>query len=266
MTAGPDLLPSLRAELMNAARRRVGRRRRPERRLVLVVVAVAAVVIAIVAAVQLRTAPPAAAGVDVTVTGGQVMVRLTELEHRPGVIEAAVRKAGLNVEVVAVPAGPSRVGEFMTVAATADLPPELRVIDGQASGSFGGFVLPQGWPGRLLLNVGRPAKGDENYVRFSDAYAKGEPLHCSGVYGLTASQTVARLPKGKVHFDFFAFSSAGEAPARLPAAAVSSSPFAGYRVSDAVAQSAHEVVITITPDGRPVQSPPASPDKGACTP
>jgi hypothetical protein len=264
VTTNPDFMDRLRVDLVAAAGRRQ-RRTRPlvvQRRLALVA-AVVLVVAGLVAALDLRAAPSADAGVLVTHRSGQVNVELTDLEHRPEVIQAALRRAGLDVRVVAGPAGPSRVGLFLADTVTGTLPVELHPENLQ-NGSFPGFALPEGWNGTAVLTVGRPAKPGENYVRFSDAYARGEPLYCSRIYGLTAADAVARLPKDAARARFETLTGDGSGLVRLPADQVDASPFASFLVSDAVALSPTDVMITVTADGQPLHHPAASPTRGAC--
>jgi hypothetical protein len=94
MSAPPDLLPSLRAELVRAAHRQQAVKRRPRMRLALLAAGTAAMVLAVAVAYELRSPAPASAGVQVTVVRGEVTVLLTDLEHRPEVIEDEVRRRG----------------------------------------------------------------------------------------------------------------------------------------------------------------------------
>ena len=130
--------------------------------------------------------------------------------------------------------------------------------------SFDGFVLPDGWPGHMDLRVGRPAERGEVYTGFTNAYATGEPLHCSGIFGLSAADAASRLPHGKVTFEFQGYKTPTSVPVRVSRADVATSEVAEFRVSDAIALSLTRVLINVTPDGRPVSFPPAIPDGKAC--
>ena len=91
------------------------------------------------------------------VAGGRVAITLLDLEHDPRRIEAAARRAGLDVRVTAVPVGPSLVGRFVAESGMGSLPSELLALGGDTR-AFVGFSLPEGWSGTLDLTVGRPPR------------------------------------------------------------------------------------------------------------
>jgi hypothetical protein len=246
----------LRAQLVTAAHRRRDRRRRTT-----AAVAAAACVLAAVAVVGAlgATSDPAAAGVDVVVADGVATVRLVDVEYRPGYIEQEIREVGLDVDIVAVPVGPSNVGRF--VGDTGDAP-ELTRVDADGP-SFAGFALPVDWPGSLELQVGRPAEHGEPYAYASDAYATGEPLSCQGMYGRTAEDAVALLDDLGLEASFLPYAEGVSLPLLTPGE-VAATPQRMWRVSDAHATSPERVVLVITADGRPPSAQPLNDDEGAC--
>lgn len=180
---------ALGVELGSAFDRLVERRRRRRRLAQRVGAAAAVVAVALTALVAIDRDHPAEAGVQVERRDGFIYVRLTDLEHRPRVIEDAVRKAGLDVAVTAVPTGPSLVGRFVRVGGSGDLKALLRLEpDGSA---FGGFAVPEGWDGRLVLEVGEPARDGEAYAVFTNALSEGEPLACTGIAGSEPAEATA---------------------------------------------------------------------------
>jgi hypothetical protein len=264
VSAPPEYLDRLRVVLVEAAEGRRRRRAATAVRRLAAVTAVAVVALAIATAVELRTAEPAGAGVEVTHAGGDITVRLTDLEHRPAVIERALREAGIDAHVVAEPAGPSRVGLFLASRGRGALPSELRPLD-EDDVFFPAFVIPEGWTGRLDLEVGRPARRGEQYVRYSDAFAPGEPLHCSGLLGRSATAAAAHLPAAARGVRFQALGPGSSVPVDLTPADVGPSPFAHYVVAGAIAVSPTSVVVTVTPTGESPQ-PASAPTRGATCP
>jgi hypothetical protein len=253
----PDDLPfaeRLRADLLAAAAERSGRpsKRRRSLQLASIGAAIIAIVVAIVL-VQVHGTKVASAGVDITIENGQIQVRLTDLEHRPQVIEDAVRAAGIDLTVQDAPVGPSLVGKFVTNVSSAPIEALVQPVDVDHLGNFGGFAVPVDWKGHLDLVVGRPAVAGELYLRASDAFAVGEPLHCSALRTATGGEAASELPTSTVHFRFRAIDPNTFAATDLVADAVAGSAYASLEVASAEAISATDVVIVLTADGLPLQ-------------
>jgi hypothetical protein len=200
----------------------------------------------------------ASAGVDIKVENGQLIVRLTDLESRPDVIRSALRSAGLNATVQAVPVGPSEVGRF--VGGVGSGPSELHVIDDR-DGTFAGFAIPVGWAGHLDLIVGRRAAPTEGYFRPSNAFAPGEPLACADLPGSTIATAAELVPSG-VSIRVLAVPVRGQPePMVSLEEAVASHP--NNLVAAAEAFSPTDVVLFATPDGsQPLAAP--RPAEGQC--
>jgi hypothetical protein len=249
---GPDFVAALRADLVRAAIRQ-HRRRRARRAWALRAAAVVILAVSGEALLGAVTPSPASADVQIEVVDGRVAVTLEDLEHRPDLIEAAIRSTGLDVRVIAVPVGPSGVGRFIGDASSGDEPDELVALDA-GRGSFAGFSVPLGWAGRLELRVGRPARGDEPYAAFADALAPGEPLACRPLIGRPAAQVADDLAESSLDVVF----EAGEGPGLelLAAGRVAGSRYARWPVAGVDATSHHRVVVRLRP-GPPPSSPPA---------
>ena len=254
MSEHDDLLPGLRDELVRSAWRQRARHRR---RRVLVSIGAAAVAasIAIVAVLAVGSSDPVAAGVEVEVVDGRIVVELTDVETRPGVVEAALRDVGLDAVVTALPVGPSNVGRF--VAAESNLPGGVDAdIDQQ---SFVVFSAPVGLRDRIELGLGRPAEG-ETYAAASDAYAPGEPLSCSGLYGQPVQHLRAFAddhPELEISVQPFLDGPGIAVAADDPA-------LDGLRVVDAVSTAPDTVLVYATEDGSSPFANPLSPERGAC--
>ncbi len=182
-------LAELRTEVLDAAERAdratAPRRRAPLGRLA----AAAAVVLAVVMGVVVTRPDPAAAGVEITRSGGDLVVRLTDLESRPEEIEEAADQAGLDLTIVDEPVGPSLVGKFLGSSGT-ELPELLRVVEGDPASGFTGFRIPADFTGSLTLRLGRAARDGEEWAALSDAAAKGEVLECQQLVGATLDEVV----------------------------------------------------------------------------
>jgi hypothetical protein len=241
-----ELLPfttALRAELLAAATRVVAARRRRARRVAAAsaVVVVLALVVSASVLVRLDLGRVASADVVVEVDDGEVVVTLQDIEQRPERIEAAVRAAGLDVSIAAVPVGPSRVGRFLGRETAGSVPPELRWLD-----DLRGFALPVGWSGSLRLLVGEPADGDEPYAVFSDALLPGEPLACRAIVGRRAADVAAELATTDVAARYVALEEGRNEP--LGDGEVRTGPRAGWAVVVVEATSRHSVVVRLQPD------------------
>jgi hypothetical protein len=250
---------SLRDELVAAGNRRLLQRAR-RRRALLVTAVFAAIAAAAFAGTGLLRTQQASAGVDIKVENGQLLVRLTDLESRPDVISSALRAAGLSATIEAKPVGPSEVGRFIGAAGNGPLPPELQAID-ERDGTFAGFALPERWPGQLELLVGRRAEATETYFRPSNAFARGEPLACSNLAGMTIAGAVDNAPAG-LPIRVVAISETGQ-PEQFGSLADAAVMRPSYLIAGAQAFSPADVVIFATPDGSQPLTSPRPPD-GRC--
>lgn len=185
-------LAELRTEVLDAAERtsspEAPRRVAPLGRLA----AAAAIVLAVVMGVVVTRPDTAAAGVEITRSGSDLVVRLTDLESRPEEIEEAAAEAGLDLTIVDEPVGPSLVGRFIGSSGS-ELPEVLRVVEGDPSSGFTGFRIPADFDGSLTLRLGRTARDGEEWAALSDAAAKGEVLECQQLVGATLDEVATAV-------------------------------------------------------------------------
>jgi hypothetical protein len=238
----------LRAELVAAAERQVALRRQRRRRALGGAATAALGGVAALLLVVLPAPSPAAADVVVRVEAGTISVTLVDLEHRPDRIEEAVRAAGLDVRIRAVPVGPSNIGRFVGQESTV-LPPELHLIDATEQ-SFRGFALPVGWAGSLDLLVGAPADPDEPYAVFSDATEPGEPLACRLLAGRRLDAGAGDLRAADRLLSGLAIE--GASTTSLSAGELAARRWSAWTVAGVDATSAGRLVVRLMPPGSAV--------------
>ncbi len=230
-----DFHSRFREELLTSISRRPRRRTR--------LVAGSALVGAILAgAVTLLGPAPAEAGVLVTRDDGRVEVLLTDLESSADEVQRVIAEAGLNVQVEAAPVGPSNVGRFVGNTTTGSGLEDIEYVAG-AGAAFMGFSIPDHWTGALDILIGRMAAGGESYTIFSDAYAPGEPLACSGTLGRALGAAVDRLED----FTVTVRGPAGAGPPGVPLADALRMEQAGWEISGAYAISEEALLVTVSP-------------------
>lgn len=171
-------------EHVDPAFERVARERRRRANLLRLAAVTAIALLVAGGLVIIGGSKPAAAGVRVTREDGAIVVRLVDVEYRPDVIEKAAKEAGIDLDVAAVPTGPSLVGRFVRANASQDV--DVVHLLGRSGDSFSGFRVPVGWDGHLDLKVGRPARGAP-YDVFTNAVSEGEPLACTAIVGARAA-------------------------------------------------------------------------------
>jgi hypothetical protein len=257
------LLPGLRAALVEAAERELSR---PEPRhrhgaAQFVLAAAAVVVLVALLGITFVADEPASAGVEISVVDGHIEVRLTDLESRPGVVEAALREAGIDATVASTPVGPSNLGRFIRLGA-AEVP-GIEPLDTQGQ-AFAGFVIDEGFDDPVQLLLGRRARPDEDYTIASDAYRPGEPLSCADVFGATAAAVGGLVADRGIHIRIQPYVDGAPAGPQLEADDVVGTPFEAFLANDALALSSTEVLLTVTEDGRSPLLTPSSPGGGAC--
>jgi hypothetical protein len=256
VTVPAGFVEALREDLVRAAVRQ--HRRRAARRHQIAAALGTAACLLVGGMLVVSRPVPARADVRVEVGGGRVVVTLADLEHDPREIEAGLRAAGLHVTVSAAPVGPSEVGRFVGNATNGALPLDLRTIGADANrATFAGFSVPVGWSGTLDLRIGRPARGDEPYDSFTDAFAPGEPLACRALIGRTAAEVAHLLATSPL--DLVVEAADHQAPSSFPLAAMAGSDHGHWVVVGADATSRHRVVLRIQPRAMVTVRPPPDP-------
>ena len=237
---------ALGAELRAAAYRDLERRRR--RRLRTRVGAAFAAVVAAVTGTFALWPSAASAGIDVRVRDGNLEVRIVDLQTDPREVAREMEAHGLPVEVMGIPTGPSAVGRFVSLRLDEGVIPITR--SGSDGYSFDGFIVPDDYPGKLLIGVGVEAKRGQGYDYGSDALAPGEPMACQDVIGLRVSEVEA--PEGIDLVVFPVPATVGAIDLDDPAA----DPYRDWYVRSADAMSASQVFLTASPDPVPHKDPP----------
>lgn len=179
-------LHELRAEVLDAAERRGNESHRPKPQLARLA-AVAAVALAVVAGFVIARPGTAAANVEITRDGADLVVRITETDVDAAEIEQAAASAGIAVAVTEEPVGPSLVGRFIGSSAT-ELPPLIEVVEGDPASGFVGFRIPATYEGSLTLRLGREARDGEEWAALSDATAPGEVLECGDLHAVALTE------------------------------------------------------------------------------
>lgn len=237
---------ALRDELSRVARRS------PRRRAPKLAAAVAVVTAAAVGLLTLINTGTASADVKITRERGRIEILLTDVESSADEIEAALRAEGLDIDVEAVPTGPSNVGRFVGESASTDGLDDLRRID-ETGASFLGFSIPDDWHGALTIRVGAVARSGEAYRAFSDALAQGEPLACASAYGAALSVVADSLPEVDIAVQPF---EDGAASAVLTLDEALSRGFGDWYVTGGVAFSSDSLSIDVQPDPPTATRPP----------
>lgn len=193
-----DFLEGLRDDVVAAARRLDEQaahhsRAQPSRRAWMLPAAAVVVLIAAVSGLLWSSSrTPVSADLEVIRQGDELVIRLTDVETRPDEIEAAARAAGLDIDVVEVPVGPSNVGKFAGASAGA-FPESLTADPYDPTSAFTGFRVPIGFEAPITLQLGRAAEPGESWTLASSATAKGEPLECERVDGVTPDEVLEMI-------------------------------------------------------------------------
>lgn len=182
------------------------------------------------------------ARIDVETRDGRIYARLLDLESRPDEIVAALRNAGVHATVALMPVGPSNVGRF--VGSVSSGPGAFKTSDGNTY-SYKAFSLDQGYPGELVLQLGRPATEGEAWKAPSNAMAKDEALSCLDIYGLTSTEATQALAGVRTSLRWVDARSGRN----LDTGEELREPYANWKVIDALSFSRSEAVIRLTEHG-----------------
>ncbi len=239
---------AFREELLEVARRDQRRRRRR-------IGALVAAFVAAVAGLGSTFLPtPAGAGVDIELVGGELEVRLEGDDVDAEEIVDSLREHGVDASVEEVPAGPSNVGRFVSIVATASLEPGRLELFGEAFGGFDGFRVRWERGDELALHVGRVAEDGETYGASTHAFAPKEPLYCSGILGRRVAEVVDDPVLDGLQVAVQWLGADGRASS-LPLADVPSSPVADWFVVEGIGGSSREVRLQVAPERGEVEDP-----------
>lgn len=184
-----QVLEQLGAEVAAAARRR-DRRRRGGRRAASMVAAAVVVALVAVSALLISDDSQVVADVEVIRQGDELVVKLNDLATRPEEVEAAAAEAGVDIDVIQVPVGPSNVGRAISTYQTEGT--EVLILPTGDDGEYerSGFRIPADYEGTIDVTLGRAARPGEQWQAASLATERGEALACQELVGRPLAETL----------------------------------------------------------------------------
>jgi hypothetical protein len=174
------------------------RHRRPATVLVGVGAIALVVVIAVLALLTQSVVSAKAAGVAFASQGGYLDVTITDPSAPAASMQAAFVQHGLDITVVTDDASPSLVGTITFDDSTFQpiyAPEGSCLLPGGATRCQIGFRVPLDFSGQASIVVNAPTPTGQTYNSTNDAFAPGEVLHCSGLYGTKVAQAAPILQK-----------------------------------------------------------------------
>jgi hypothetical protein len=190
---------TLGSALAEAASREPSRRRRRRMRATSATI-FAVAVLGAVGVVTLGDAPAASAHLEVTHHDGQINVIFDEVARlTPREVETELAAAGIRSSVRSVPVSPSRVGKVVGNGIPEGDASVVHIVTLEGQTWARGLEVPEGWPGRLRLLLGREAKVGEPYEVVAPANAPGEPLACKQIEGQTPDAVARLAEKRRLH-------------------------------------------------------------------
>ena len=251
----------LRTELMGGIAR--DQKRRARRRVAVPAAgSLALVVAAAVLAVVLRpgagpVAPDVASAGAVVVreAEGVFEVTVADLEAGPDEVRRELTEAGITgVEITSAAVRDSDVGRFVGLGA---VPEGFEVLGGSSVDGrpvFTSFRIPADLAAPLELVMGRAAEPGESYAFAYDAYGPGQPLHCTGLWGMRVEEILDDLERLGVRAEWVA----------PPATRARTESVLDYHATQAVMLSADTVLFRVYPtlDHLPVGD--VAPDDSRC--
>lgn len=219
-------LEEVERSLVGAAERHIRRRARRQRRLGRAAAVAAVLVAGIGAFAVVRSEPARASSVTVTAVHRQLIVRVVLPDATPATVVGDLRAEGLDAHKQPVPTGPSLVGALLGLQATG-----TGVV---AQGAFA-VRVPSDWDGSLVVLAGVQAQPGAPYVAPTNAFARGEPLHCEAAPGATVEQVVRAAQRRGVALRWVDAATGQALTAPAPTS----------RVARAVATSVSDVVVQV---------------------
>jgi len=128
---------------------------------------------------------------------GDIVATVTDPFAAQSSLNAAFQAAGIDLVVTLVPASPSAVGTVVAMSLS-DSGAQIQTLDAAGCASGGGacpigLEIPRDYTGSGDITLGRPAQPGETYAVAGSAFAAGESLHCSGLFGAQVSAALPRL-------------------------------------------------------------------------
>ena len=185
-----------------ATTRRRSARSRASRRPRLLVLAASVIAAGFAVAVlvlnsTVQTQPARAAVSFRTAADGEIVATVRNPVAAENQLDAAFAAHGLRITVSLVPVSPSLVGTVVYASDTGGNDAIQTIGHGRCLTGGGGcpigLKIPSDFTGRGSITLGRPAKAGESYESTASAFAPGEALHCSGLFGARVSAAMSVL-------------------------------------------------------------------------
>jgi hypothetical protein len=151
--------------------------------------------LAVVGAIILRPIP-AAAGIEFTTQGEYINAKVTDPMASSAHLRAAFKEHHLDIVLTLVPASPSLVGTVVAMEEAGSSQIDALLGGACTTGGGGcpvGLRIPISFTGHAEITLARPAEPGETYVAAADAFAPGEPLHCSGLAGAAVATAAPEI-------------------------------------------------------------------------
>lgn len=193
----PGFVNELRDELVAAAQRKIDKRKNRHRR-TMRGLTVLITIVATTSVLRLSEKPSEAGVLDVHRSGGIISVDLKTTSASNAQIVSELHRYGVEAVVNKVPVSISGVGKFVTVG-------NQNAGFSASSIYFRHFTLPDQKHQQVNLWLGRNARDDEPYAISFNAYAQGEPLHCSNTLGRKVKDALPLLQQRQMHLQWQQF-------------------------------------------------------------
>lgn len=177
-------------------------RSRASRRPRLLVLAASAIAAGVAVAVlvlnsTVQTQPAQAAVSFRTAADGELVATVRNPFAAEKQLDAAFAAHGLHITVSLVPVSPSLVGTVVYSSDNGGNDAIQAIGHGRCLTGGGGcpigLKIPSAFTGRGYITLGRPARAGESYESTASAFAPGEALHCSGLFGARVSAAMSVL-------------------------------------------------------------------------
>jgi hypothetical protein len=151
---------------------------------------------------------PAAAGIKIEIRSGQYVARVTDPEASRDELTAAFSQMDLDIAVTLVPVSPSLVGTIVSVSEEGEAGNSIRPLLNRERCVTGdgacpvGLRVPLDYSGQAEVVLGRAGFPGEELASVADAFAPGEILHCSDLYGLRVVDALGPLADREADVSF----------------------------------------------------------------
>lgn len=249
-------LEAVLTDAIDATSRPTARRRKTAAR---VAIAAGALALGVILALGTPTSAPPAAAIDVIAEDGYVTILLREIEADPAETQRQIRAAGLNVELLPVPASPTAVGRLGGILRAEGGAQDVTLVDSDGT-TARGIRIAKGSTQRIEIQIGRRARPTESYQITGDPYKPGEPLGCTNLYGKKVADAKPTLDRLGLTISWQRYD-----PTSGQMVRVSQSDVLDEFITDAFSHSpTHLTIYTNGIPRSPLLNPPSHPNKYPC--